>query len=393
MQLLSPGDIDRLMLPEEIEITLKERLSRQVTTAVNGFFTGEEVGSVANLNTLKTDARVIIMRLDTLYALFQAFQTNNVQPNNVQPFRLAGYKAGSLYGLGVIQWFVTQSRRVFKEDRLPDTVELLKTCLQIDRASLWGNLIIDPSTIRQRNDVQWEGNVVISQDFLSCEESKRVFEKKESHYKVRHAFWEAYLEGTFSTTLLAWRGMRLQARHNDVPLLIAECTGEIPDSLEDLNFKLKVLYPLENETQEKTFSNLNDQLLIPYLSNDFPRVLSSARVVIEEFIRELLHSKGLPQGGVRKVFQWLHDHLPSEALPKAEDAVALLEQVYDISHKYHHTTIQESEISSKAKEILQLAVPSVFLSCKHIKLSRDQREELQDALKKKPDDSKIKDKT
>jgi len=376
MERLDSDEILDLLLLKSADLapSLEQRLIQNAKSTVADFFLDPRYATLTNVGTLATDASVVVIRKETLHALLRAAQKGN---SNI--FRREGYEAGSLFGMGVVKWFLEKSATVLGRRGLPnDTLSLLEACARIDDASGWGNVKVSRSKSPFIASTQgWDGIVSVKNNFLAYEISEeRSRDSKDSieRYNVYKSFWKGYLEGTYSAALGTWYGMWAAEGEDGVPLFEARCDEQTDDKqATDLIFRLSVRPPFYNIT----YMNLQRELFCPYLRGENARVVRSARGVIEGFIRELAGSEAFDEDvkGILRALTWLGQNVDNTG----KGAAAHLQETRNLLHEnIHDVTTEPSD--AVTRRILRITTGAVLMACRDIRLDDKGKMELRSVL-------------
>lgn len=364
---LSEEEISTLVLARSADIVpvIERQLIESARNTIVTFLTDPKHGRFVNLGTLSTDAKVVIIRPGTLHALLRA-----ARHGSGPAFRHAGYEAGTLYGIGVVKWFLERTKEVYGTTGLPeDSFVLLKTCVQIDRTSGWGQIeLADP--VVSTADLGWSSTLSISQDFLSLEASESRFKEPKDRYKAYSDFWQGYLEATFTSALLSWCGEWMSKR-KEFMLLVAECRkSEDASTPTHLVFDIRVHAP----RYAKTCRNLERELFRPYVYGNNKLVVRDARGVVEGFVRELADAPGHPRENIKDALTWLAHDGPN----KARGAASTLQKVRNTLHEVVHELAEPSE--QETQEILCSTTAAILMACRDIEIDEVTRENIKQAL-------------
>jgi len=376
MDRLDLDDIDNLLLLKTADLApaLEERLRQNAKSTITDFFADPRYATLTNIATLATDASVIIIRKETLHALLRA-----AQKGNSSIFRREGYEAGTLYGIGVIKWFLEKSSTVRGRKGLPrDPIGLLRACAKIDEASGWGKIEMTATRSDRIAPVLggWTGTVSIKSNFLAHEFTDARMEDSSDRYTTYKAFWKGYLEGTFSAALGAWYGTWVSAGEENVPFFAAQCEERDDVQTSDLVFNLRVQPP----TYNMTYMTLQRELLCPYLRGENARVVRSARGVLEGFVRELAGSASSEEDvrGITRALAWLGQHVDNAA----KGSAAYLQETRTFLHEHVHDVSTEPS-DGVTRRILRSTASAVFMACRDIRLDDKMKLELQAILSRR----------
>lgn len=358
MKRLSPQEIQDLLALNAIDIApeLERRLAQQAKQTVQEFFLSPAHSSFVNHVTLDTDARCVMVRLETLQSLLRASQSNRRHT-----FRYEGFQAGVGYGLAVIKWFLQRTEGGGIRGLPGDALSLLRSCAAIDSASGWGNIKI----VRGEdlpNVTGWSGTIEITDNFLVAEVAEPSAES-ETRHKFYREFWNGYLEGTFCAALGAWAGKWAEANRDEFwPLLYAECT--VLDNRGSGNelFELRVCEP----NYRKTFLNIQRELLCPFVEGNTARIASRARAVVESWIRELAKTESHPSENMVAALTWLAHNVPHEA----KSVLAEVQRVRDLLHEGVHEAANTPTLA-QARSLVGRVAGSLMMACRDIRLSTD----------------------
>ena len=354
---------------EELVPPLVERLVQNAKATLSEFFTDPRYGSFVNVGTLATDAKVIITRWDTLHALLRA-----AQKANPSAFRRAGYEAGSLYGIGVIKWFLEKSATKRGKKGLPrDSFSVLEACAKIDNASGWGKIEVTKTKSASPTPSQgWNGVVTIKDHFLAHEIMESKTKDASNRYANYKAFWKGYLEGSYSAALGAWYGIwTSEGGEEEFPLFVTYCEEHEIKEEADLVFDLYIRYPIYNAT----FVHLQRELFCPYLRDEKVRIVARARGVVESFIRELAGVESSQREDMVQALTWLGQN----ADDTAKGAAAYLAETRNFLHSPVHDVSREPT-EGEARRILRLTSAAIFIACRDIRLDDKMKSELRSAL-------------
>ncbi len=361
MELL-PRDLENLLSlsSDAVARQLEPQLIEAARLAVHRFFTNPK-HFYANIGTLQTDGQTLIIRWDTLHALLRA-----ASKPQARAYRIAGYEAGVLYGIGVISWFLRKCQEAHGRAGLPRTTyDLLWACAAIDKASGWGDIKLNRHDAEMPS-IGWTGEIRIQNDFLTS--YHQAFEStEEALYRNFRSFWQGYLEGTFSTALGTWYGIKTSdGRGAEIPLLYAICSPAENENSDGLLFKLEVRQPHYGAT----FLNLQRELFCPYLRDESTRIVARARTVVEGFVRELAGVEGSPQEHVQKALTWLAQHGPTSM----RGAASVMQNARNKLHAGVHEGNSEPS-KEEAHKVVRTTSAAVLLACREILLSSEERKE------------------
>jgi len=351
---------DLLLLdPDVIAPLLEERLIESAHAVTRAFFHDPKYRTLVNLGTLSTDAKdVVVLRHDTLHALLRA----SAHPKWMS-FRTAGCEAGVMYGVGVVKWLLSRSSELYGHKGLPeDPIDLLRTCVEIDKSSGWG--AVELAGIEESFDPGgWDFRVEVSDHFLHTADPDR-----EALYR---GFWSGYLSGTFSSALLAWYGERRPHIH-EVPFYIA-----FIDQEESTQNEITLQVRLRPPSYSETCISLYRDLLCPYVREEVAIIPKAARAVVESFVREVA---GQGKGGsdsrenVVRAVSWLAQNGPTDC----RKAASHLQTVRNQLHKYVH---ESNELATpQTLHILRTVVAAVLMGCQDLQLLPEDVEQLRAAL-------------
>ena len=368
---LNSEDILNLLSLKSAELapSLEERLVQNAKATLSEFFTDPRYGSFVNVGTLATDAKVTITRWDTLHALLRASQKANPSA-----FRRAGYEAGSLYGIGVIKWFLEKSVTKRGMKGLPrDSLGVLVACSKIDNASGWGKIeVTKTKTACPTPNQGWNGVVTIEDHFLAHEIVESKTKDASNRYANYRAFWIGYLEGSFSAALGAWYGMwTTEGGEEEFPLFVAHCEEHEIKEETDLVFDLYIHYPIYHAT----FVHLQRELFCPYLRDEKVRIVARARGVVESFIRELAGLESSQREDMVEALTWLGQNTDDAA----KGAAAYLAETRNFLHSPVHDASKEPT-DGETRRILRLTSAAIFIACRDIRLDDKMKSELRSAL-------------
>lgn len=365
--LIDSDTIDRVKMVKTEDFTpiLRKQLVDNAEDVIRNFFSDPSFGTFVNIGTLSTDSDTVIMREDTLINLLQASHRGSGKA-----FRYAGYKTGILFGVGLIDWLLDKTKKVMKRPALPrHSRDLINTAIDIDERSSWGEIQLGEL---KRNGAHqtWKAPISISKSFLG-KSSTNKSEDKIKFQEVYPIFWQTYLESTFTAALATWGGVReSESKDHDVQRLQAKIEKKEEGS-EDLNFKLKVFSP---PLYGKTYHNIQQELLLPYLNEEYKTVHGRARTTIEGFMRELSGAEETERENLPNGFQWLVRNVSDEA----KEAVATLQRARNSLHKGTHVPGDVSK--NQASRDLKLAAGAIFMAMRDLSEEEIDEKELQNQI-------------
>jgi hypothetical protein len=224
----------------------------------------------------------------------------------------------------------------------------------------------------------WKGRVTINDHFLAHE--LEVIDPKfnpQETSSVHAAFWQGYLEGTFSTALMTWFGLRTDVKWlEDVPLLTAEVhrCGHENQGGTSVEFDVHVGIPRYSATSD----SLQRNVLRPYVKGEFAAVVTNCRKVIEGFVRELAGEEPAPTENMREALKFLGKKLPNDMKAAAGNLSASRDRFHPPTHA--DVRLSRSCIRGKVCDV----VATVLQACHDIRLVEAQQCELKEALGKPP---------
>lgn len=359
MKSLSAEDIDRLLSFRPPDALLK-RLEEVVRASLSEFFIGIGTQDFVNIGILRTDSTALVIRRDTLLALLRAAVTNNPAA-----FRRAGYESGVLYGIGLIRWLLARSKEEWGEEKLPtDSLDLIRTCLRIDKCSGWFETTLTKTSFTKSN-LEWDASLSVRDDFLAAAADVRAKAENLNNWESYRSFWQGYFTATFSTALLAWFGLSVAGR--EVPLFSAICSNLVPGVNGEMVFDVRARYP----RYETSFMNLQREILCPFATENMSRMLLKARSVLEAFVHELAGtptSNPLP-GRAARALKWLVANVPDAGRDSALVLQVVRKRLHDPVHNVAETSKEE------AREIVRDTVASILMASEDIRLDSESRAE------------------
>lgn len=347
--------------------SLERRLIQNAKATISEFFLDPRYSALTNVGTLATDTNVIVIRKETMHSLLRASSKGNPSI-----FRREGYEAGSLFGLGVVKWFLEKSSATLGIRGLPrDPFGVLDACARIDEASGWGKIEVVKLKPQSGGAVYgWTGFVSVKNNFLGQEVGETKSKESVERYTAYRAFWRGYLEGTFSAALGVWYGM-WAIEGEEMPLFEVRCDDEKWEAT-DLIFQISVRPPSYGET----FNNLQRELFCPYLQGENARVVRSARGVIEGFVRELAETDATNEDvrGIVRGLSWLGQNVDNTA----KSATAFLQETRTFLHEHIHDVREPTE--GETRRILRITTAALLMACRDIMLDSKMKSELKSLL-------------
>jgi len=343
---------------------LEKHLVRNARETIEKFILDPKLSRLVDLGMLSTDTRVVVMRPSTLHVLLEAGRSGGPLA-----FLYAGYEAGILYGIGVVRWFLQRSEEIFGSPGLPgDSFALLRTCLEIDRASGWGHIELQEVSDR-RWEVGWGGRITVKRNFLSKSMGEATTSREAQQHAGFKEFWIGYLEGTFTSALLSWSGEWMKKK-KETPLLVAQCLEEHTEDDSALSLGVQVRRPKYPATCEAVQS----ALLQPYIERNDSLVVRSARSVIEGLVREMAGSAGDSRERVTEAITWLARNVEG----RAKGCCGKLQTNRNLLHTNAHELREPTR--EETREILCSTGASVLMACREIHLDDAQRDGLRAEL-------------
>ena len=347
---------------------LQGRLERTIQSIIYDFLTTPTVSCLLNIGALKTDDYAVILRVDTLHALLHA-----ARQQKPAGMRLAGYEAGALYGIAVIEWLLAKTAEIRQRPALPvNSRAVIEACLEIDRTAGMGRRIELGAWSEGLADHGWAAKLLIQHQFLS--EPHDVTRRRDHEWsKAQEFFWQGYLEGSFTAALGTWYWIQRSGGQTEPRLYAAHCTALSTDSDSDLLFQVEVGAP----EYEKTFVSLQQEVLGPHLQKETTRIVARARAVLDEFVRELA---GVEEGAGENItgaLIWLARTVPDVS----KEAVARLQSTRQLLHKGVHVSAEPNE--RMARSVVRMTTAVVLQACRDVHLTASEAEELAKEIRRR----------
>jgi hypothetical protein len=353
------------MASPESRRPLEDKLQRAIQDIIYEFLTTPTVSYLLNIGALRTDDYAVILRLDTLHALLRA-----ARQQKPASMRLAGYEAGALYGIGVLQWFLAKTGETRERPGLPvNSHAVIEACLEIDRKAGLGRRIELKDLKAKPAGHGWSATLVIENQFLE-EPEEAARRHDEGWREAQRRFWQGYLEGAFSASLGTWYWVQRSGGHTEPTLYSALCT-ELPSEGEGT---LLFCIQIESPKYEKAFISLQQEIFGPHLQGETTRIVARARTVIDEFIRELADAEEAAGEDMVGALTWLARAVPNEA----KEAVARLQTTRNVLHKGVHVSLEPSERA--ARSVVRATTGVILQACHDIHLEPSEVRALRNVL-------------